>query len=241
MYLYFLYTNPKLDTFFPDWENNRELEKLTRRQRQRKRHLELEFALFQTSSLQFYLVQIVKCGWFFWRKVWRKFQVIVVQGRQRNVQQKSAVMPVQSCCFANLNLLLFCPSRCPRRRHGCLSSLIIRWGSKHQRIQVNITEYAQVLTSLPVPHANGMTASNFFLQLQDTIEQSLSSRRTAWYIDIHWNDPVTATNYWIGVVIVATTICTAEFRTEDKLKLLQPVPFDFLHQTKSMAPLLGLH
>ena len=44
-------------------------------------------------------------------------------------------MHVQSCCFANLNLLLFCRFRCRRRhrrrrrrrrrrRHGCLSSLI---------------------------------------------------------------------------------------------------------------------
>ena len=86
-----------------------------------------------------------------------------------------------------------------------------------------------------------MAASNLFLQLQDTIEQSLRSRRTAWYIDIHWNDPVTATNYWIGVVIVAATICTADDKTGDRLKLLEPVPFDFLHQTKRMVPLLGLH
>ena len=40
-------------------------------------------------------------------------------------------MHVQSCCFANLNLLLFGRFRCRRRRHrrrrrrrGCLSSLI---------------------------------------------------------------------------------------------------------------------
>ena len=53
---------PRIGHFFPRLINNKELEKLTRRQRQRKRHLELEFALFQTSSLQFYLVQFVKCG-----------------------------------------------------------------------------------------------------------------------------------------------------------------------------------
>ena len=53
---------PKIGHFLPRLRNDRELEKLTRRQRQRKRHLELEFALFQTSSLQFYLVQFVKCG-----------------------------------------------------------------------------------------------------------------------------------------------------------------------------------
>ena len=43
--------------------------------------------------------------------------------RQRNVQK--SVMHVQSCCFVNLNLLLFCCSRC-RRRRRCLSSLMCR-------------------------------------------------------------------------------------------------------------------
>ena len=51
----------------------------------------------------------------------RQFHVVVVQRRQRNVQK--SVMHVQSCCFANLNLLLFCRSRC-RRRRRCLSSLM---------------------------------------------------------------------------------------------------------------------
>ena len=39
----------------------------------------------------------------------RYFHVVVVQRRQRN-EQKS-VMHVQSCCFANLNLSLFCRPR----------------------------------------------------------------------------------------------------------------------------------
>ena len=38
---------------------------------------------------------------------------VVAQWRQRNVQK--SVVHVQSCCFANLNLLLFWRSRCPRR------------------------------------------------------------------------------------------------------------------------------
>ena len=37
----------------------------------------------------------------------RQFHVVVVQQRQRNVQKR--VMRVQSCCFANLSLLFFCP------------------------------------------------------------------------------------------------------------------------------------
>ena len=51
----------------------------------------------------------------------RHFHVVVVQRRQRNVQKS-----VQSCYFANLNLLVYSgPSRC-RRRRLCLSSLLIK-------------------------------------------------------------------------------------------------------------------
>ena len=52
----------------------------------------------------------------------RHFHVVVVQRRLRNVQK--SLIHVQTCCFANLNLLLFCRSRC-RRRRRCLSSLIV--------------------------------------------------------------------------------------------------------------------
>ena len=57
------------------------------------------------------------------RKI-RHFHFVVVQRQQRNVQK--SVMHVQSCCFANLSLLLFCRSRC-RRRRRCLSSLQCWW------------------------------------------------------------------------------------------------------------------
>ena len=45
----------------------------------------------------------------------RRFHIVVVQRRQRNVIQKS-VMHVQSCYFAKLNLLVYCRSPCRRRR-----------------------------------------------------------------------------------------------------------------------------
>ena len=48
----------------------------------------------------------------------RHYHVVVVQRRLRNAQK--SVMHVQSCCFANLNLLGFCRSRCRRRRLGSL-------------------------------------------------------------------------------------------------------------------------
>ena len=51
----------------------------------------------------------------------RHFHVVVVQRRLRNVQK--SVMHVQCFCFSNLKLLLFCRSRC-RRRRRYLSSLI---------------------------------------------------------------------------------------------------------------------
>ena len=51
----------------------------------------------------------------------RHFLVVVVQRRQRNLQKR--VMHVQSCCFACLNLLLFCRYRFLRCRR-CVSSLM---------------------------------------------------------------------------------------------------------------------
>ena len=55
----------------------------------------------------------------------RHFHVVVVQHRLRNVQK--SVMLLQSCCFVNLNQLLFCRSRCRcrRNRRRCLSFLLL--------------------------------------------------------------------------------------------------------------------
>ena len=104
-----------------------------------KSHLKSEFALLQTVSRLFQLVQFVKCWQIFLelnskrlhqssgkenesrclaftsstKREIRHFHVVVVQRRLRKVQK--IVMHRQSC-FANLNLLLFCYSRCRCRR-----------------------------------------------------------------------------------------------------------------------------
>ena len=49
-----------------------------------------------------------------------KFHVAIVQRRLRYVQKR--VMHVQSCCFANVSLLLFCRSRC---RLCCFISILL--------------------------------------------------------------------------------------------------------------------
>ena len=103
----------------------------SRRRRLQKRPLKSEFALLQTLSRLFQLVQFVKCWQIFLelnsKRLYqrsgkekksrcplfmsstkgeiRNFHVVAVQWRQRNVQK--SVMHVQSCCFASLNLLLF--------------------------------------------------------------------------------------------------------------------------------------
>ena len=67
----------------------------------------------------------------------RHFHSVVEQRRFRNVQKN--LMHVQSCCFANLNLLLFCRFRCRRR---CLSSLISEhWDRTSQSTQWHTHEY----------------------------------------------------------------------------------------------------
>ena len=63
----------------------------------------------------------------------RKFQVAdlkLTKGRLKKIANKQLrnvqknVMRVQSCCFANINRLLFCGSPC-RRRRCCLSSPLL--------------------------------------------------------------------------------------------------------------------
>ena len=54
----------------------------------------------------------------------RHFHVVVVQWRQRNVQK--GLMYVRSFRFTNINPLIYCRSRCCRRRR-CLSSLLNIW------------------------------------------------------------------------------------------------------------------
>ena len=56
----------------------------------------------------------------------RKFHVAIVQRLLKNVQK--SLMHLQTCCFTNINLLLFCPSRC--RRCRCCLSFLLLW-SKH--------------------------------------------------------------------------------------------------------------
>ena len=51
---------------------------------------------------------------FYIKREIRQSHVAVVQRQQRNVQ--NSVMHVHSCCFADLNLLLFCRIHCLRRR-----------------------------------------------------------------------------------------------------------------------------
>ena len=53
----------------------------------------------------------------------RKFHVAVVQRRLRNVQK--SVMHVQSCCFANINLSVFCRSLVVV--HCCDLELLLSW------------------------------------------------------------------------------------------------------------------
>ena len=67
----------------------------------------------------------------------RHFHVAVVQRRLRKV--KKIVMHRQSCCFAKLNQLLFCHSRCCRRCR-CLRSLMGRL-----RVAFKWTHYRQNL------------------------------------------------------------------------------------------------
>ena len=69
------------------------------------------------------------------------FHIVVVQRRQRNVQK--SMMHMQSCCFANLNLFLFCSSYC-RHCHHSLSSL-----NSHQFTRVSAITFFKFSINRP--------------------------------------------------------------------------------------------
>ena len=71
----------------------------------------------------------------------RHFHVVVVQWQQRNVPK--SVMHVQSCCFAHLNLFLFCCSRWSRRRR-CFC-----YGQKDATLLANNSQHCWMLLVVP--------------------------------------------------------------------------------------------
>ena len=123
--------------------NIRELIQLWWRRLQ-KRHLKSKFALIPTRfirhMLEIFVLELNSKGLYYssgtekkscclvfpssTKREIRKFHVAVVQPWVRNVQKLKSVMHVQSCCFANLNLLFLCRSRW-RRRRLCLNSLFL--------------------------------------------------------------------------------------------------------------------
>ena len=103
----------------------------------------------------------------------RHFHVVVVQRRLRNVQKR--LMHVWSCCFANINLLPFCRSRCPRC-HRCLSSLLFyfharrilwtgstNWTSKitHQKAFIYVIDVSDTVKAIGVEmDSNSLTLTD---------------------------------------------------------------------------------
>ena len=119
------------------WRWRTEL-KQQRKRWQRKRHLKSYVALLPTLSRSFHLVQFVKCWHFFlklnserlYRSSGKENKVVVFCSRRSRAvtakkctKKRDAHAELLFCQFANLKLLLSCPSLCCRRRR-CVSSLI---------------------------------------------------------------------------------------------------------------------
>ena len=109
--LHRFYSNVKCWRNFSGVESERTLSKF--RKRQRKFYVVFTYSLKRAREI----------------RKWR-FHVVVVQQRLRNVQK--SVMHVQRCCLADINVLLFCRSRCCRRRR--CSSFLLLWSRKFATI-----------------------------------------------------------------------------------------------------------
>lgn len=92
-------------------------------------------------------------------------------------KQVKKAFHTQSILFANCLIT--------KTRHG----LLLYIQEEKTLIQLN------TVFLFPVPHADGLAAADLFLQLKDSIEESLCRRRAARYIYIHRYNPVTATHH----------------------------------------------
>ena len=87
----------------------------------------------------------------------RQFHVVLIQSWQRNAQ--NSVMQVQSCCFGNLSLLLFCRSRW-RRPRRCLRGHSTRGSKSCVRIGYPNWQDGTIPWPLPPPpHPLGLPAN----------------------------------------------------------------------------------
>ena len=80
----------------------------------------------------------------------RKFHVAVVQRRLRNVEK--SVIVVEICCFAYLNLLLFCFCCCHRRRRRFRAPLL---SSRNFATMVTWPHFSSPLLGLTKPNNPG--------------------------------------------------------------------------------------
>ena len=104
----------------------------------------------------------------------------------RNVQK--SVMHVQSCCFANPNLFLFCRSRCPRRRR-CLSILIFKPD------QTALISGLSGVWCLPLPNDMVRWWTADFKQVPDTFHRG---RMTSRDDDVYYPDLDSASD-WLKI------------------------------------------
>ena len=110
----------------------------------------------------------------------RKFHVAVVQRRLRNVQK--GVMHVQSVCFANMNHLLFCRSRC-RRRMRCLSSLLL-W-SRNSATMVTLRHTSppcRLNKDILIVYLKTSLLSMLWPRFLSQLHRSVSSVSSTWFV-----------------------------------------------------------
>ena len=128
------------------------------------------FKLYRAYYISFTSSNVGKCFWSWILKDCIKVQekkkkVVVLCSRPRqNVNlgiftlymrnggkemYKTSVMHVESCCFANVNLSLFCRSRC-RHRRRCWSSLILRLKQSFYRYVTSSGSMSKIFIHLSV-------------------------------------------------------------------------------------------
>lgn len=76
------------------------------------------------------------------------------------------------------------------------------------------SKFSLIRNLFSVPHLQSLHALDLLLELENSVEERLGSRRTSGNVNIYWDDSVASADYRIRVVVVTATVGAASHRDD---------------------------
>jgi len=87
-----------------------------------------------------------------------------------------------------------------------------QWQTVIDRVFIEVDDpykNQNVTESLSIPHLDGARPPDSLPKLENGIHQCFCMGRTAWNVDVNWDNSVHTPHHWVRVVVIATAIGTA--------------------------------